>query len=87
MLNIHQFLCVRNVYLLTSYFFVCLHQMCFFLKYWAHYKFMCAYVCFRIRTDHNIDNSSSIVENWISEIKHLYSDVDYKVSDVNKGML
>ena len=32
----------------------------------------------RLRSDNNIDNTSSIVEEWISNTKHFYHKVDYK---------
>ena len=44
-------------------------------------------MCCRIRSDHNIDNSSAIVERWLAEVKHLYHNVDYKSSQENQGIM
>ena len=32
--------------------------------------------CCRIRTDHNVDNTAALIEEWCSAAKHVYTSVD-----------
>ncbi|CAL1530548.1 unnamed protein product [Lymnaea stagnalis] len=38
-----------------------------------------------IESDHNIDNSSAILKEWLSAVTHLYHQVEYKVDDTREG--
>lgn len=45
---------------------------------------ICIIFCFRIRSDHNIDNSSQILNKWLKTSGKTYHSVDVKIVDKPK---
>ena len=41
---------------------------------------------FRIRSDHNMDNSTDMVRQWLSATEHLYNYVDFVYDDEDTGL-
>ena len=42
---------------------------------------------FRIRSDHNIDNSTSKVKEWLNGTEHMYNYVDFVFDDAERGTI
>ncbi|KAH3791993.1 hypothetical protein DPMN_145482 [Dreissena polymorpha] len=43
--------------------------------------FQKSFSAFRIRSDHNEDNSTSMVSTWIKAVEHLYNNVEFVYDD------
>lgn len=40
------------------------------------------YIFFRIRSDHNVDNSVNVIQTWLSEHQDYYHSVDFQHEDL-----